>query len=371
MNQENKRKPYSNYSWAIVVVLLALAVAILQSVYNKNDFFLGDSNLIFIVSSFIGGYIVYSIVYNIGKAIFGKIAKMEFVSLNLLFFEIKKVKGKLTVDFAIPEGWSGNAHMVEKEGKECSPILFHFGGLFTYLIVAVLSSVVCFLLDDTRKLLYISLVVACVGLLVLVVNLLPFYTDGVNDGFAIRLLLNKDNRRAYLDNCKQYAALMYNHNELFETKYDHYDDVLQAESLAYLYHYYMVQKDYENAKKVCDLMIENEKFLALESRQLAYNGKLYFMLLSESDETCYDYYYSLNKDYRNYSISKSSLECIKVGLLISSKVERSYELYDYLLSQYHKVIDSFYEVRKDSELQLIDEAIALVEEKHPEWKNEE
>ena len=54
MNQENKRKPYSNYSWAIVVVLLALAVAILQSVYNKNDLFLGDSKLIFIVSSFIG-----------------------------------------------------------------------------------------------------------------------------------------------------------------------------------------------------------------------------------------------------------------------------------------------------------------------------
>ena len=96
---ENKRKPYSNYTWVVVVVLLGLAFAILQSVFNINDFFKGDENLIFIIVSLIGGYVVYSIIYTLGKLIFGKIANMNFVSINLLFFVIKKLDNKLVFDF--------------------------------------------------------------------------------------------------------------------------------------------------------------------------------------------------------------------------------------------------------------------------------
>lgn len=371
---ETRKKPYKNYTWFVLLVLLIVAFVILKSLYEENTHFTGNETYYFIFGTIIGGFLGYSIIYQLGKLVFGLLGKMKFVSISLIIFNFYKKDNKINFEIGAPEGWLGNTHMIpgSDDYNKVNPFLLHFGGLFAYVITVISSSLICYALDSSRKALFVALVCAVIGLLVILLNLMPLYSDGQNDGFTIRLLLNKENKKPYLDNLLQYNALHYGNGTLKEDyKYNRYDDIFQAASLLYKYYFYMENKEHRAAEKICDMMIDYKDYLPLETVQIAYNGKLYFMLLRESDEVCYDYYYSLNKDYRKFPVSKDSLEGIKTGLLIASKVEKSYDLYEYLTIAYPKLIDSYYDSQVKRELELIQKSLNIVASEHKDWVSED
>lgn len=373
MNRERK-KPYKNYTWFVLIVLLIVAFVILKSLYEENTHFSGNESYYFIFGTIIGGFLGYSIIYQLGKLVFGLLSGMKFVSISLLIFNIAKVQGETKFSVGAPEGWLGNTHMIpgNENYDKVKPILYHFGGLFAYIIAAIGSSLICLALDSTRKLLFVALVCAVIGLLVILLNLMPLYSDGLNDGFTIRLLLEKENKKPYLDNLLQYNALHYGNGSLKEDyNYERYDDAFQAASLLYKYYFYMENKEHRNAEKICDMMIDYKDYLSFEAKQIAYNGKLYFMLLRETDEVCYDYFYSIDKDFRKFPVSKDSLEGIKTGLLIASKVEKSYDLYEYLVNAYPKLVDSYYPTKVKREMELIEKSLNIVAEQHPDWVSDD
>ena len=90
MNEENKnvKKGYKNYTWLVLIALLALAFFMMRELYKSNDFFTGRDSYIFIAATLIGGFLAYSTIYQIGKLIFGLIAGMKLVSANILIFNI-------------------------------------------------------------------------------------------------------------------------------------------------------------------------------------------------------------------------------------------------------------------------------------------
>lgn len=376
MEEEKKvlKKPYRNYSWAVFVIVIIVAFALLQTVLQpRSEFFRGNDVYIFIFASIIGGFLGYAVVYSIGKFIFGKLSGFRLASMNILLIRLTRIEGKLQFEFCLPDGLGGAIFMVpNKQYERCHPFLYHFGGTIFTILVMVVSSIVCLFVDPTKKLGYIALCLACVGVLVLIVNMLPFWTDGVNDGFAIRLLINKENRKAYFDNALQQEALLTGHHELKdEYVYDHYDNTFQAASLIYRYYYYIDHDQEKEARKIIDLMLENKGYLLHEQALFAENMKLYYYLLEHNDEESYDYYYSLERENRNFAISTSSLDNIKVGLLIAGKVEKSYDLFTHLIKAEKKAEDSYYFSRRDKEIALCDKSIKLILEKYPDWKNQE
>ena len=378
MNDESEKKvlkkPYRNYSWFVFVVVIVLAITLLQTVFQpRNEFFTGNEVFLFIFFSILGGFIAYTIIYVLGKFIFGKICKMRLISINILFIRWKRIDGKLVTEFTLPDGWGGSVSMAPNaDYDQCHPILYHFGGTIFSILVMILSSSILLSIDSSKKLGYISLVVACVGLLVLVANLMPFWTDSIGDGFAIRLLLNKENRKVYFDNALQYEALLTGQGSLNpDYEYDHYNDTLQAESLIYRYYYWLNNENYEKAEAIVDLLLENKKYLSNENALIAQNAKLYFSLLRKNNDESYDYYYSLERDIRHYSISTTSLESIKTGLLVAAKVEKTYDLYHHLKKSIQKLENDYYFTLKETELKLIQQSIELVEAMYPDWKNEE
>ena len=371
MNKE-KRKPYRNYSWGVFIVVLIVAIALFQTVLQaRKEFFVGNELIIFIVLALLGGFFGYTIIYQIGKFIFGKIAGFRLVSINLLILRFIRIDGKISTEFTNPDGWGGSVLMAPNRPYErCYPILYHFGGTIFSILTMVISSTLALSLDPTKKIGYITLSLACVGILVLIVNLFPCWVDYVSDGFAVRLLTHKENRKPYFDNLLQEESLLTGYKELKdEYVYDRYDDTLQAHSLLYRYYFYMNKKDYVEARKIIKLMIENKGYLPHNEALLAESMELYFVLLESNDETSYDYYYSLDRQYRNGAVSTSSLENIKVGLLVALKVEKSYELYQHIKKTIKKLQDKYYFTRRDYELELITKSIKMVEEKYPEWKN--
>lgn len=372
MNSE-KRKPYRNYSWAVFIVVILVAITLIQTVLQaRKDFFDGSQLYIFIVLAILGGFFGYTIVYFIGKLIFGKIAGFRLININLLILRFTRIEGKIHMEFSSPDGWGGSVLMAPNRPYDrCYPILYHFGGTIVSILTMVISSLIALSVDPTKKIGYIVLSLACVGILVLIVNLFPCWVDYVSDGFAIRLLIRKENRKPYLDNLLQEESLLTGYHQLTdEYVYERYDDTLQARSLVYRYYFYMNNKQYKEARDVLKLMIENKGFLPRNLALLAQTMELYFVLLEKSDEEAYDYYYSLDRQDRNYAVSLSSFENIKVGLLVACKVEKSYELYQHIKKGIKKTEDNYYFTRREYEEELIKKSIALVEEKYKEWKNE-
>ena len=59
MNEENKniKKGYKNYTWLVLIALLALAFFMMRELYKYNDFFTGKDSYIFIAATLIGGFL--------------------------------------------------------------------------------------------------------------------------------------------------------------------------------------------------------------------------------------------------------------------------------------------------------------------------
>lgn len=369
--KSKKRKPYRNYLWFVLIVVLLIAIIIIRTLLQSNsNFFVGQEKTMFVILSFVLGILLYVIVYQIGKLIFALLSGFKVISANILILNFVKRDNKLKVEFVFPEGWGGAIHVIpNKEYNKCKPILFHFGGFIFTLLFVLIASLIMYFVDPTRKLVYIILTLSMMGIIVLIVNMIPVYTDGINDGFAIRLLLDKNNKKAYLDNLYQYDALYLGNRELQDFSYADYDDIFQAYSLIYRYYYFMNKDDLESAKKVCDLMLEHRGFINSENIELAESNKLYFMLISESDEKCYDYYYSLSKEYRNFAISTSNYETLKTGLLIASKIEKTYDLYEHLLKSEKKTKDIYFKSRLAHEEKLVLKSQEIVLNAFPDWKD--
>lgn len=373
MNKEEsvKKKPYANLLWMVWAILIIYLFVVVQTlVQSDNSFFSGDENARFVIFSTIGGILLFSVIYNLGKAVFAKFTGFKIKAINILVLHFTKLDGKWNFDFVFPEGIGGNVHVVpDKEYSKCKPILFHFGGGITSLIITFVACLISSFLDSSKKITFIFLILSLMGIVILIANLIPAYTDGINDGFAIRLLINKNNKKVYLDNLKQFAALNYGDGELMDVCYENYDDIFQGYSLIYRYYYFMNKEDFVNAEHVCDLMIEYNKFINSEDYDIAQTNKIYFVLLAKGNDSSYDYFYSLDKRFRNAAVSNANYEALKTGILIAGKVEKTYDLYEYLLKYEGKNAKKYYFTRIEAEKKLIQKSKEIVLKDFPDWEN--
>lgn len=371
MNEEKVKKPYRNYLWFILIITIVFAFVIIRTLYQtETRHFSGQEKNIFVIAALFGGLIGFTILYHIGKILFALISGFKVISINILLLTFKKQGDKWKFDIVFPEGFGGMIHVVpNKDYDKCKPILFHFGGLITSVVLAGLISLILTFVDPTHKLVFVSLTCSLAGIIVLLVNLLPLYTDSINDGFAIRLLLDKKNKKAYLDNLTQETSLKYQIGELKQIEYDDYNDTFQANSLIYQYYYYMDREDFYHAEKCCEKILEYRKFVFQDIVCLTEVNKLYFYVLRESSDKSYDYFYSLDKEYRNYALSTSNYETLKTGILLACKVEKTYDVYEHLLKSENKLKANYYPVRENAETKLIAKSKEITLSVFPDWEN--
>lgn len=371
MNEEKIKKSYRNYAWLIIFVVFLYAFVVIKTLFDSNNnFFVGSEKTKFIIIAVISGFLLYTIIYQLGKIVFALLLGFKIVAVNILVIDIKNHDGKWKIDFAFPEGCGGNVHVLpKKEDEKCFPLIYQFGGVIFVVLFAVLLPLIFYFVDSTRKMAYIALVLSLISIVVLLANFIPLYTDGINDGFTMRLLLNKDNTRVYMDNLRQYTALNYGIGELKKLEYDNYGDVFQTKSLIYQYYYYIKNNDLVNAEKTCLKILEHKEYLSDEEVDLAEVNKLYFILLKEDSDKCYDYYYSLDKEYRKYALSTNNYETLKVGFLLAGKVEKTYDLYEHLLKYENKLKDNYYPLCLENEKVLIANAKKIVLDIFPDWEN--
>lgn len=370
MNEEHKTKTTNrNYFFLLIILIIVYTYVVIKTIGSDNSsYFSGNEKNIFLVCALILGFIFYSFVYQMGKVIFAKLTGFKVLSLNVVFLCFRFINNKIKFDLKFSENFAGSLEVIpDSNKKKYNPILFHLGGLIAFLLVAVLASLITMFID--RKIMYIVLNSTIISLIVLMFQLFPFYMDYINDGFALVLLCNKNNREVYFDNLKQNAALKYKNDEIQLIDYPYYDSLLQAESLKYKYYYFMQKKDFENASKTCDLILQNKKYVKSEDILLFESNRLYFILSDKGDNECYDYFYSLDKEIRRYASNPSNYEVLKSSFLLTCKVDKTYDIYNHLEKIEHRLEDAYKLSSLSIEKELVNKAKEEVIEKFPDWKD--
>jgi len=375
--QEQKEKvypKYHNYSLYIFIVIFALSFFVGRAIFTDGYIYFDGSVWVYALVSIIIGYILSTIIYEVGKTIFGKIAGYRLVYTSLFFFKFtKQANGKIKFSFDGIENFGGKTLMAKKNDKytKGSTSLYLLGGLIFSIITFSIGLILIFVLIKDSNYYFIRYcyyLILLIDLLILILNDVPFLGDMFNDGFSLRLcLFTEENLIAFHQNLYQEEALYTASHPLSLFEYNDYHNLLTLKGAFYNYYYYMNNNEMKKGEETINLLLEHKDYMLNDHIGVAYSIKYYFMLLRGEYDKVEKEFWELPKSIRKAANDYHNYECIKTCLLIASFIDLNYDLYDYLTTRYEKLADSFYPLQQEKEDQLINDSLNYIQTHKEEW----
>ncbi len=363
--KEIKPAPYKNWSIAVFVILLAFLFVLGRELFSK---FSSDNIMLFTIVTVVIGYLLNTIIYELGHLIFGKIAGYRLLEFNLFGLAFKKQQGQLKFGLSAFENIGGKTTMVPKSEK-AKPILYLFGGGILYVIVSAALFAFALSSKDLGDITWGIFIIIAIGMVIIVYNLLPLRMDSYTDGFIIRMLVTrKGSVKAYHDNLLQEEALNNDIEQLKLVEYEDYANTFEAQSLIYKYYYYIHHDQFEDAEKTADMIIKVSSYLLDESIGEAYSAKAYFILMNKGVEETNKFLWEIKKAERNFISSSSQFQTMKSALGIVGLIDNNFDEYDYIMHKFDKVKDHYrYQARIEDEMKMINAVLEKIKKNNPSW----
>lgn len=372
--EENKNvNKYRNQSLYVWIVVLILSYFMGQAIFSNAGNAFGKEPYGYAILAIICGYILGTILYELGKLIFGKIAGYNLIYINLFGFTfIKNKDNKTSFKFTKFENYGGKTLMAPKSNKSCLSLYLLGGSIFSSIITALMIVGSHLLVQEIglRMLIYIEYIMATVMLIILIFNLAPFLNDDLFDGFVLRLVHHYKFKEQYHKILLEENALITGRGELLYFEDVDYSNPLISKASLYNY-YYLLDKDEEKAKEMLQIGLDNSNYLPDESVGILLSNKYYFKLMNDSYEKVGEEFYKEEKSYRKIAVNYNNYGSIKTALLVSSLVDSSYDLYEHILNVMDKKKTNFSSLRIEKENQLIDRALEFIKIKKEDWFKED
>lgn len=370
---ENKKQPYTNFSWVVFIALIAFGCFILYTATNEGGIYIDLINnpylsmLIFLLYGFIScmGF------YALGKFIFGKLAGYKLSYINLFLVGYESINGKLKPCFGGKYDFSFKVGLLPNKEKPNTKLAL-WGGSIALAIVTVLTAVLAFVLTigkaDAENYRYFFIFVCYFYIAAFVANMLPCKMDHLNDGFALLLMKKENALDVYHRNLKNYNALL-SGGELEYVEYGEALDPLRMEGNIYNYYYLLDNERFEEAEKLAEFLATNNKYFIEESHiNTALVARIYTMCRKHEFKELEEYYWKLDSNTRHILTDKSNLESVKTSLYISTFIDVNYEEYHKTMSSLEKTKKKYYyPARVELESKLINIAQEEILKEHPEW----
>ena len=374
-SMEKKEKPiYRNQSIFVWVVVLFLAYILGRSIFPLASSSYKGNSLLISVLVLLLGFIFSTILYEVGKIIFGKIAGYKLVKTNILGFTWTKQNNKAKFSFTRFTRYGGETLMSPKKDK-ASLVLLSLGGSIFAILINVICLVLLTIFTNNTKydfLLYSQYIFSTIALLILIFNLAPVLNDEMYDGFVLRIYFSKK------DFMKQYHQLLIQQERIISntgkiTLIEHFDLQNPLLNSVYVYncYYYLDNNDFVQGEKIAIEGLEKGLYLTESEKAKLYNIKFYFALLRNEEEKVGNEFYKLDRSLRKQIINPHNFESLKTALLIASIIDSSYDLYEYLTLQIDKDKNKYYASRVNIEENLIDKSLSFIETKKIEWFKKE
>ena len=364
----------------IIVYLLILAIAVVfgitvlreHSASSNMDTFV---YILFILGAILTGILLNSILFEVGHILGAKAGRYEIVSVNILGLLWYKEEGKTKFKFSGYDGLTGETVILPKKDakKEPNPTPYLMFGTLFYLVELIII-IVLFTLYNTKdnmlmyNIVYFLLVVAVIGGMVLIYNILPFKLDAMTDGYRMRMTTNNANKKAFNELLRVQYAISQGEENVEVATFSEITNFTAELNLNKVYTL-LDKKEFEEAEKLIDIILAGKSTISEKVYTRARAQKIYINIFTKPIEEAKEFYEKeVPMDERRRISNDISMVSIRTYLLMSGILDGSRSECVIAINNVRKCFNSTPKQRQKTEANLFNEALAKVDELHPTWK---
>ena len=364
----------------IIVYLLILAIAVVFGITVLREH-ASNSNMdtfiyiIFILGAILTGVLFNSIMFELAHILGAKAGRYEILSVNILGLLWFKEDDKTKFKFSGFDGLTGETKILPKKDvkKEPNPSPYLLFGTLFYLVELIIV-IVLFTLFNTKindvltNTGYFLLVVAVIGGMILIYNILPFKLDAMTDGYRMRMTTNPANKIAFNELLRvEYAIAQGQENVEIAT----FSEITNFTAELNLNKGYMLldKKEFLEAEKLLDVILAGKATISEKVYVRARAQKIYINIFTKPLEEARKFYDEEVPMAERRQISNDiSMVSIRTYLLMSGLLDGSKSECLFAINNVRKCFNSTPKQRRKTEADLFNEALNKVDEIHPTWK---
>lgn len=362
----------------LLVYIIVLAIALVYgftvlrthytySSYNEKVIYYA----LYIIVSVVVGFLVTAILEELGHLLGAKVGGYKVISWCLLYFTIYKDNGKTKVKFKSYDGLTGETKIIpnfkKKERPNPYPYLL-YGTIFN--VAWIIGCIVIFSLYHKQAgfssdLAYFFLTMGIIASFVTIYNIIPAKFDSINDGYQLKRAKDIDSfNQSLIANNATDENIVIENREVEEEQPARF---VAEYNLKKAYEN-MLNLNYEEAEKLIDEILENDKVTTKKTHFEALGQKIYIAIMSKSEEEVNAFYEKdINFLTRKEFSNATDLPSIRAYMLMSSILDGSQSECLLCLGKVYKAYKNVAPNKKHNEVVLYNRALDKIIEAHPKW----
>lgn len=344
----------------MLVIALFIGLQIIEPSLEKLDLVSNVERYGFATVTIIAGILINVILFEVGHVLGAIIGGYSVISVNIFGFAYYKTKTGWKFGLRRFEGLTGETKIIAKKEKT-KPRLFLFGPTIMVLIEFAAAITIFLLTAENVAIHHQALIVAGVGAMLLVYNIMPFKLDNFTDGYYIVLLSKKVNVEAY-NELIRIESLVYNNEPVTDIK--KFDEVTTMTARVSLYELYqLIDKNaFNEAITLIEKLEKHEDKVELEFIARVKAQKLYIYLLTKAQEASETYWFKeLTQADRKFISNDLTIETMRAYLLYSGIVTKSQSECAFVIKRAPKALkNNLNDYRKEEEINLFTDAFNRV-----------
>ncbi len=353
--------------YAVMIGLaLFVGLGIIKPVFEANASVAGNQYAFAIVSVVIG-VILNAIFLEVGHILGGLIGKYRIHSVNIFGFCFYKKNVKTHFAFKMFDGLTGETKFLPKN-ENSNPRPATLIPVAIYLVELVTSIILYALISTSLNidLVWLSIgaiIVASIGGMMTLYNIVPFKLDAITDGYRLTLFAKKINVVAYNE-----LMLAENGDEPFSPRvFDEITDFTAEVNLISVYRN-IKEKKFEDAETILSNIISNEMKTSASTHNRAIAQLLFLKIMNEPLEDAKAYYATIPSSIQRFIANDLSMPSLRAYVLIAGLMDDAQGEIMYCLDRKKKAIKYTAPGIAEIENSLFKEALDKVKAVHPDWK---
>ncbi len=367
----------------IIVYLLILAVAVVFGLTVLREHAIDATAemggtvvyIIYIFGAILAGVLFNAIMFEVAHILGAKAGRYLIVSVDILGLLWYKEDGKTKFKFSGYDGLTGETKILPKKDvkKEPNPSPYLLFGTLFYMVELAAVIVVFTLFGQSeqmvlRNVAYFLLVMAVLGGMILLYNILPIKLDATTDGYRMRMTTNAANKIAFNELLRVEYAISQGEENVEIATFTEISNFTAELNLNKVY-VLLDKKQFQEAEKLIYIIIEGKEKVSEKVYVRARCQKIYINIITKPLEEArkfYDEQVPMN-ERRDISNDRAMVS-IRTYLLMSGLLDGSKSECLYAINNAGKCFNNTPKQRRKVEADLFNDAIDKIDQLHPTWK---
>ena len=363
----------------IIVYILILVVAVVFGITvlrvqagNWNNQFVF---ILYVLGAIAAGVVFNAVLFELAHIAGAKAGRYLILSVNILGLLWYKEDGKAKFKFSGYDGLTGETKILPKEDakKEPNPSPYLLFGTLFYIVELVAVIIVFSVIntnsyDFASNAAYFVLIMAVIGGMVLLYNILPFKLDAITEGYRMRMTTNAANKKAFNELLRVEYAISQGKDDVEIATFEDITNFTAELNLNKVY-VLLDKKQFKEAEDLLDIILKGKATVSEKVYIRARAQKIYINIFTKPLEEAKEFYEKEVPMAERRAISNDlSMVSIRTYLLMSGLLDGAKSECLFAINKVRKCYNSTPKQRQKTEADLFNEALAKIDELHPTWK---